>query len=609
MSTVIDELVVKVNADAAGFKSAFADVKNILSGPAGIAVAAGAAAVAIGAYVGKITEAAGEIYDLSQKTGIGIEAVQELKYMTEQTGASFGAVQSAIAAMTRGLDANADSYAALGVSIRDATGEMRPSQEIFEDTLLKLSAMENKTDRAALGMKLFGKGAAELAPLMNEGAAGIEEMKNRAHELGLVMSDELVTSGEGFGDTMADMKASFEMLGSGFVEAILPNLQAVAEVITDKIIPAFRKMGDSALFKYFTENLNSIIKFVGEVVNVIANILSGDWGEAWKSLRRIVLIYTKYTLDAISLFVNGAIALINVMIKGINSLASKIGMKEIAEIAAVNLSTLTGVNQALEASYEKTEAVAKKTYKNITLDMKAQKEEQAAVVAEADAKEIDAAKAKQEALLSIEAQSSAESQRLANARGDAIVAEAKKAEEAELALSDAISSVGQSLAAILEEGIMDAFSALGRNLWVGAEGAKGFANSMKLVLKSILDALPSLLLQAGLALLPVNLPLGLGLMAAAGVAALAKGVADVLLEVPGLAAGTDYATGGPTLVGERGPELVQIPRGAQVVPNDRLASGVGNVINIYSPVSVDVGEANRIFKRTMRELSFAGGIA
>jgi hypothetical protein len=42
------------------------------------------------------------------------------------------------------------------------------------------------------------------------------------------------------------------------------------------------------------------------------------------------------------------------------------------------------------------------------------------------------------------------------------------------------------------------------------------------------------------------------------------------LGIPGFANGTDYAPGGLALVGEEGPELVNLPRGSQVIPNDRL---------------------------------------
>jgi hypothetical protein len=49
--------------------------------------------------------------------------------------------------------------------------------------------------------------------------------------------------------------------------------------------------------------------------------------------------------------------------------------------------------------------------------------------------------------------------------------------------------------------------------------------------------------------------------------------------------GTDFAPGGLALVGERGPELVNLPRGSQVLPNDvsrQVMSGGGQIV--YSPM-------------------------
>lgn len=47
---------------------------------------------------------------------------------------------------------------------------------------------------------------------------------------------------------------------------------------------------------------------------------------------------------------------------------------------------------------------------------------------------------------------------------------------------------------------------------------------------------------------------------------------NFLKGIPGFATGTNAAPGGLALVGERGPELVNLPRGSQVVPNDILGS-------------------------------------
>ena len=51
-------------------------------------------------------------------------------------------------------------------------------------------------------------------------------------------------------------------------------------------------------------------------------------------------------------------------------------------------------------------------------------------------------------------------------------------------------------------------------------------------------------------------------------------------KLPGFATGTSFAPGGLALVGERGPELVNLPRGSQVIPNHKLNGGGGGVTRI-----------------------------
>jgi hypothetical protein len=50
--------------------------------------------------------------------------------------------------------------------------------------------------------------------------------------------------------------------------------------------------------------------------------------------------------------------------------------------------------------------------------------------------------------------------------------------------------------------------------------------------------------------------------------------------IPGFATGTRFAPGGMALVGERGPEIVNLPRGSQVIPNHELR-GMGG--QVHSP--------------------------
>jgi tape measure domain-containing protein len=78
---------------------------------------------------------------------------------------------------------------------------------------------------------------------------------------------------------------------------------------------------------------------------------------------------------------------------------------------------------------------------------------------------------------------------------------------------------------------------------------------------------------------------------------------------PAFARGTDFAPGGAAIVGERGPELVNLPAGAQVVPAHRTMNGRpggGVTVNIYSPIALNPSEAASVMKQTGRELAFMG---
>jgi tape measure domain-containing protein len=87
----------------------------------------------------------------------------------------------------------------------------------------------------------------------------------------------------------------------------------------------------------------------------------------------------------------------------------------------------------------------------------------------------------------------------------------------------------------------------------------------------------------------------------------------------GFADGTDYAPGGVALVGERGPEIVNLPRGSQVVPNSKLSMGgsggdSASRVHVTSDVRVSVDNdgnlhafventATRITKQGVNELN------
>lgn len=62
--------------------------------------------------------------------------------------------------------------------------------------------------------------------------------------------------------------------------------------------------------------------------------------------------------------------------------------------------------------------------------------------------------------------------------------------------------------------------------------------------------------------------------------------------VPGFASGTNYAPGGIALVGENGPELVNLPQGAKVTPNTQLAAAMsGSSTTVIQTLKFDLSGA------------------
>lgn len=83
-------------------------------------------------------------------------------------------------------------------------------------------------------------------------------------------------------------------------------------------------------------------------------------------------------------------------------------------------------------------------------------------------------------------------------------------------------------------------------------------------------------------------------------------VAKDFLKLPGFANGTDFAPGGMAWVGERGPELVNLPRGSQVIPADKSARMGGNTITINIAGHATKETAQQIASKVAQQMAFAG---
>lgn len=277
----IDKTTEKAEKSGSKVGSAF---KSIMKGAVavGTAVVTGATAVGTAAYkMASDTAAAADNVDkMSQKIGISRTAYQEWDYVMSQNGMSVDKLQVGIKTLTTKMDAAnkgtasaSDAFKRLGVSVTNSDGSLRSQEEVFEETIKALQSMDNETERARLATELFGKAGVEMAPLLNQSAESTEALKNKAHELGMVMSDETINAGVTFTDTIDTIKRAFGGMMNTLGGAVLPIVQSVLDLIQSKL-PAIQE-----LFVRLTPIIQSlfdgILPPLFELVETLLPILMG----------------------------------------------------------------------------------------------------------------------------------------------------------------------------------------------------------------------------------------------------------------------------------------------------------------------------------------------
>lgn len=228
----------------------------------------GGATVAAGAMLGmatKTAETTDRIDKMSQKLGLSREGFQEWDFILSQSGASVDGMQSGMKTLVNQFDdlgkggkVATESFGRLGLSYDDLAGKSR--EEIFETTIVALQNVEDEAERAAIANDLLGRSGSELAPLLNAGAGSVEEMKEKAHELNLVLRDETIDAGVQFTDTMDQLKRSFGVVATGIGASIMPMMQQFAEFII-------------ANMPIIQEVLGSVMSSLGEAVAAVLPFL------------------------------------------------------------------------------------------------------------------------------------------------------------------------------------------------------------------------------------------------------------------------------------------------------------------------------------------------
>lgn len=263
-------------------------------------------------------ETADHLEKMSQQVGIATDALSALQSQAALSDVGFDQFGQAMSRLARsateaagGSQRQAAAFQAIGVSVTNAAGQMRPMQEILQDVAAKMSGYADGASKTALAQELMGRGGAALIPLLNElGTQGFGAVTKAAEEYNQVIGPEQAKQSE----TLHDNFTRLQQATSGFANAVMHDLlPGLVALSTDMAEAAKTNTGyaDSAsvvsnsikgiVFAVLTvkETLSAAITIMIGFYDAVATSFSaaGQIIAAWATATK-ERIHAAFTLDA-----------------------------------------------------------------------------------------------------------------------------------------------------------------------------------------------------------------------------------------------------------------------------------------------------------------------
>jgi lambda family phage tail tape measure protein len=190
------------------------------------------AAGLVGLVKGAI-DAGDAMNDLSQRTGVSVEALAKFKKAAATSGTDIDNVAKSLGRLSKGMfeaattgkGKAADALNALGISAKDAAGNIKSADAVTLEIANRFKAMPDGVTKTALAMALFGKSGDQMIPMLNMGGAAIDS-------LSVKMTKAFAEKADEYKDKLAILSGKVSALGMDLTIALLPALSAVTDAVT-----------------------------------------------------------------------------------------------------------------------------------------------------------------------------------------------------------------------------------------------------------------------------------------------------------------------------------------------------------------------------------------
>lgn len=269
-----------------------------------------------------------EVTNLSRTMGMTTEAYQEWDYVLKTVGSSAEAAQGDISKLAEkaqdaatGSGEAAELFAQLGIKVKDSQGTFKSQSELFDEVITKLSRMKDETERNAIASKLLGSTGEKIIPLLDKGAAGLEESKKMAHEFGVVMGEEALAALKDV--TLA--ANNFDEAGEGLKNTIAVGMAPAVENLMKKGTDFFVRLQEAAEGSGILEVFGALLDVVS-ALEPLFDVLFGTAEDGVPALQALALVLG-VVADALTIVAN-TIAIVIELFKQLINLANGKGFDD-----------------------------------------------------------------------------------------------------------------------------------------------------------------------------------------------------------------------------------------------------------------------------------------
>lgn len=234
-----------VKSTMGGFAASVAGAaKSIVSMRGALVAAAGVGG--LGLLIKGAIAAADDIAKMADRTGLGIEALQELSYAANLAGIDnekFGKVMerlnTAIGEAASGTLTYKQAFESAGIAVRGANGELLQSEDAFLQLADAIGKTSDATARANIVYGIFGQRlGTSLLPLFKDGAEGIARLRQEARDLGVVLDAVMVREAEKSGDQLERLGKILSTNLTRTLLSLTPQILSLSEAMINYLRPA-----------------------------------------------------------------------------------------------------------------------------------------------------------------------------------------------------------------------------------------------------------------------------------------------------------------------------------------------------------------------------------